>query len=163
MAEKTLKCYGCKQLFPKNELISYAPPLCTVYHNYCPSCYDERVARDKFSTKVCEIFGLKSPGPRIWTERVRLMEQGFTDAMICECLDYIYHVKKMKKLSESLYLINTSTYQEMQRYKILHSLPEKESVTAVQMFENRQTYYMKPKETPTHNVKELDPNDFLDD
>ena len=69
------KCYGCKQEFRSEELVYYASPTANTGYNYCPKCLAEKQARERFSYKVCSIFGLKAPGPRIWTERKRLYEK----------------------------------------------------------------------------------------
>lgn len=58
-----------------------------------------------------------SPGPRIWRERKKLLQLGYTDNVICECLDYIYNIKKLPKLVESLCLINSRLIEEMKAYK----------------------------------------------
>ena len=83
----TRKCAGCKQEFRKDELIQYATLSGKTTYWYCKDCYEEKLAREKFSNKICEIFGIKSPGPRIWTERKRLRDKyGYTDNTIIECL-----------------------------------------------------------------------------
>lgn len=114
----TRKCAGCKQEFRKDELIQYATLSGKTTYWYCKDCYEEKLAREKFSNKVCEIFGIKSPGPRIWTERKRLRDKyGYTDNTIIECLDYIYKVVKKDKLSESLALINPRSIENMKAWK----------------------------------------------
>ena len=114
----TLKCFGCKQQFRKEELVFYTPISAKIGHNYCVKCLQEKQQREKFSNKVCEIFGLKSPGPRIWTERKRLIDTyGYTDDVIVNCLDFIYNIDKKKKLSESLCLVNPTTVNRMMNYR----------------------------------------------
>lgn len=114
----TRKCAGCKQEFRKDELIQYATLSGKTTYWYCKDCYEEKLAREKFSNKVCEIFGIKSPGPRIWTERKRLRDKyGYTDNTIIECLDYIYKVVKKDKLSESLALISPKSIENMKAWK----------------------------------------------
>ena len=114
----TKKCYNCKESFRTTELIGYTGPRAKNPQFYCPKCLVERQARDEFSDKVCEIFGIKVPGPRIWTERKRLMETyGYTDNIIIDCLDYIYNIKKYNKLAESLCLIKPPLVNEMMNYK----------------------------------------------
>ena len=113
-----LKCYGCKEDFRREELISYCSPNSKTSHNYCPKCYEEKISRENFSQTVCKIFGLKSPGPRIWKERQRIKETyGYTDETISDCLKYIYEIKGMKKLSESLYLVNPINVDQMMKLK----------------------------------------------
>ena len=73
---------------------------------------------DGSRTLVCEIFGIKAPGPRIWTERKRLKNTyGYTDSAIIDCLDYIYNEKKMSKLAESLALVNPRSMMEMKAWR----------------------------------------------
>ena len=114
----TRKCFGCKQEFRKDELIQYASISGKTTYWFCKDCYEERLAREKFSNKVCEIFGIKSPGPRIWTDRKRLRDTyGYTDDSIIDCLDYIYNVVRKNKLSESLALINPRSMTNMKAWK----------------------------------------------
>lgn len=114
----TRKCYGCGQDIYKDEMIQYSTLSGKTSYWYCKNCYEERLAREKFQLKVCQIFGIKSPGPRIWTERKRLMDAyGYTDDAIVDCLDYIYNVQHMGKLAESLALINPRSMTEMKRWR----------------------------------------------
>lgn len=114
----TRKCAGCKQEFHKDELIQYASLSGKTTYWFCKDCYEEKLAREKFSNKVCEIFGIKSPGPRIWTERKRLKNTyGYTDDSIVDCLDYIYNVVKKNKLAESLVLVNPRSMANMKSWK----------------------------------------------
>ena len=112
----TRKCAGCGEEIHKSEMIQYASPTGKTLHWYCKNCYEEKLAREKFSKKVCQIFQLKSPGPIIWTQRKRLKDKyGYTDDAIVDCLEYLYEVCKLDKLSESLVLV---TPQNMSRMRI---------------------------------------------
>lgn len=114
----TRKCFGCKQDIRKDEMIQYSSLSGKTSHWYCKDCYEEKMAREKFQNKVCQIFGLKSPGPRIWTERKRLRDNfGYTDDAIVDCLDYIYNVKRMNKLAESLALVTPRSMMEMKKWR----------------------------------------------
>lgn len=116
--KNTKMCYECKEQFNKLELIDYASPKAKTMHSYCRSCLKKKQARDAFSDKICMIFGLKTPGPRIWTERKRLQETyGYTDQTITECLEYIYNIEKKKKLAESLTLVRPQMVNKMEAYK----------------------------------------------
>ena len=125
MASRAIKqCYSCKEKFRREELVGYAGPNTNTIHSYCPQCLAAKEARDKFSIEVCRIFGLKAPGPRIWTERKRLQEKyGYTDDIIIECLNYLYNIKHKKKLSESLCLVSPISIDEMMRWKRYELLP----------------------------------------
>ena len=115
----TRQCTGCKQEFRKTELVEYFSVTGKTSGWYCPKCLAEKQGREKFSNKICQIFGLKSPGPLIWTQRKRLQaEYGYTDDAIVDCLEYIYNVKKMNKLSESLGLVNPRSMEETRQWKI---------------------------------------------
>ena len=85
---------------------------------YCHKCYEEKLAREKFSDRVCQIFGLKAPGPVIWSQRKKLYDEfGYTDDIILDTLDYVYNVKKIKKISETLYFVRPSIVEEMKKWK----------------------------------------------
>lgn len=118
MAKSTLKCHECKEVFRREELISYCSPNAKTSFNYCPKCYEAKIARENFSNTVCKIFGLKAPGPRIWKERERIQQTyGYTDETICDCLRYVYEVNKAKKLSESLCLVTPTNVEKMTQLK----------------------------------------------
>ena len=114
----TRQCYGCKQSFRKTELVEYFSASGRTSHWYCPKCLEEKKEREHFSDTICSIFGLKSPGPVIWTQRKRLQnEYGYTDATILDCLEYMYKVEHRRKLSETLYLVTPTNVEKMLRYK----------------------------------------------
>lgn len=114
----TRKCYGCKQNIRKDEMIQYSTPSGKTSYWFCPSCYEEKLSKERFQNKVCQIFGIVSPGPLIWTQRKRLRDTyGYTDDAIVDCLDYIYHVAHMKKLKESLGLVNPRSMEEMRKWR----------------------------------------------
>lgn len=162
MAERNIKkCYGCKQSFRKEELVSYASPRAKVFQSYCPKCLAEKQSRDNFSDKVCSIFGIKTPGPRIWTERKRLQETyGYTDNAIIDCLDYIYNVEKKKKFAETLYLINPATMDKMKAYQ---REKNNESLKLAAATTTKFNEYIAPIQTNKNKVKiEYDPDEWLD-
>lgn len=112
------QCFGCKQEFRKTELVEYFSASGKTSNWYCPKCLAEKQSRERFANKVCQIFGIKAPGPVIWTQRKRLQnEYGYTDDSIVDCLEYIYNVKKMKVLSESLALVKPSMMEETRKWK----------------------------------------------
>lgn len=114
----TRKCAGCKQDIRKDEMIQYATASGQTTYWFCRQCYEEKISREKFSNKVCEIFGISKPGPQLWTERKRLINKyGYTDDTIIDCLDYIYNELKMKKLVESLVLVNPRSVEGMKQWK----------------------------------------------
>lgn len=159
----TKKCFECKQIFRKTELIDYASPAATVTHSYCPKCLIEKQERDNFAIKVCQIFGIKAPGPRIWTERKRLKEQfGYTDQTIIDCLEYIYNVKKLNKLTDSLCLVKPPMVEQMLQYK--HNIEYKNNniINAMNM-ETKE--HIVPTNIKQESIKSnnWNPDDWLDD
>ena len=158
----TKKCYTCKQLFREDQLTGYCSPKAKTPHNYCINCLQEKIARDKFSDQICIIFGVKAPGPRIWTERKRLKDKyGYTDDIILDCLDYIYNVKKKYKKAESLCLVTPIMVEEMLRYK-KHKLNEVNHI-AQAMATEMKDYVAPVKENNNKKTKEWDPDEWLED
>ena len=115
-----------------------------------------------FSDKVCEIFGIKGPGPRIWTERKRLQDTyGYTDAVIIDCLDYIYNVKHYKKLAESLVLVKPQMVDEMKKWKRGES--NKLNGLLAAMAQPVEHVQVEVQENTHSNKKIINADDFLDD
>lgn len=114
----TRVCHGCKQEFRKDEMLQYSTLSGKTTYWFCPNCYEEKLAREKFSYKVCSIFGIKSPGPLIWSQRKYLQNKyGYTDDIIIDCLDYMYKVCNKKVLKESLGLVNPKTVFNMKAWQ----------------------------------------------
>ena len=159
---KVLKCYECKEIFRREELISYCPNGAKHEHWYCKNCLQEKQEREKFSNYICTLFGLKSPGPRIWTERKRLQDKyGYTDSTILDCLDYIYHVENKKKFAESLCLVSPSMVSKMQQYK---RMKDNQASSIVQAMKTETHEYVVPiRENKEKVTKKLNLDDFLDD
>ena len=106
----TRKCHGCGQDIFKDEMIQYSTLSGKTSYWFCKTCYEEKMARERFQDKVCQIFGIKSPGPLIWTQRKRLQDTyGYTDDAIVDCLDYISWRagKKAQASSLAAAIINT--------------------------------------------------------
>ena len=161
MPRATLKCFECKESFRREELINYTPLNAQIAHNYCRKCLEDKQKRESFSNKVCSIFGIKSPGPRIWTERQRLIDKfGYTDDIIIDCLDYIYKVEKKKKLNESLCLVNPVTVDHMMTYKKRLENSNQQLIRA--MAETKIVEHVVPvRENTKSQKKEWDPDDWL--
>ena len=155
----TKQCYSCKQEFRKTELIDYAPPGTKSMHSYCPKCLEEKHSRENFSYKVCKIFGIKAPGPIIWTQRKRLKETyAYSDEIIIDCLDYLYNIKGMKKLSESLVLVTPEAVNEMMKYK------QKKTEQLVKSMNMETKEYVVPIQKAKERKKVIwDSDDWLDD
>ena len=156
----TRKCAGCKQEFHKDELIQYASITGKTTYWFCKDCYAEKLAREKFSNKVCEIFGIKSPGPRIWTERKRLQNTyGYTDDSIVDCLDYIYNVIKKDKLTESLALVNPRSMANMKAWKADRQARASSVAAAMAVTETKE--YVVPVQENNTKKKEINLDDAL--
>lgn len=97
--------------YPRNQIVNFKS------RNLCPSCYQQALANEKFNTFICELFGIKSPGPKIYAQRKRLREEyGYTDATIMKTLDYLFNVEKKNKSFESLGLVNPKNVEEAIKY-----------------------------------------------
>lgn len=156
----TRKCAGCKQTFHKDELIQYASISGKTTYWFCKECYSEKLAREKFSLKVCEIFGIKSPGPRIWTERKRLRDKyGYTDDAIIDCLDYIYNVVKKNKLTESLALVNPKSMHNMKTWRADNQARASSVAAAIATTETKE--YIVPVRENNSKKKEINLDDAL--
>lgn len=155
------KCYECKESFRKTELVEYFSASGKTSHWYCPKCLKEKQSRENFSNKVCEIFGIISPGPRLWTERKRLQNKyGYTDDTLIDCLEYIYKVEKKKILAESLCLINPVTIDKMIQYK--KSLNVKANNFSRAMQQEMEEFIVPIKQEENNKI-ELNPDDWLKD
>lgn len=163
MAEyPTHVCHICKKTFRTDEMAHYATLRSKKAYWYCAACHNEVIEKEKFSEKVCQIFGLKAPGPRIWTERKRLKDTyGYTDSILVDSLDYIYNIQKKKKLSESLCLINPTLVEQMMDYKRqlqaqTNKIVETEKVEQVE-------YVVPIKENTKKISNKWDPDEWLDE
>ena len=156
----TRKCAGCKQDIRKDEMIQYASLTGQTLYWYCKSCYEEKLARERFQNKVCEIFGIKSPGPLIWTQRKRLRDEyGYTDDAIIDCLEYIYNVKHMNKLKESLGLINPRNMSEMRKWRAAKTSVASGIIAAIATTETKE--YVVPIQENNKKRAEINLDDAL--
>ena len=156
----TRKCHGCGQNIHKDEMIQYSSLSGKTSYWYCKPCYEEKMARERFQLKVCQIFGIKSPGPRIWTERKRLMEAyGYTDDAIVDCLDYIYNVEPMNKLAESLALVNPRSMTNMKSWRAFRKAQASGIAASIANTEMRE--YIAPVRENKTKKKEINLDDAL--
>ena len=156
----TRKCFGCKQDIRKDEMIQYTSLTGKTSHWFCKPCYEERMARERFQVKVCQIFGIKSPGPVIWTQRKRLMETyGYTDDAIVDCLDYIYNVQHKKILSESLVLVNPKSMAQMKIWRTNKKAQAGSIAAAIASTETKE--YIVPIKENTKKREEINLDDAL--
>lgn len=158
----TKKCFGCKQVFRTEELVQYFSITGKTSNWYCPTCLAEKQERERFSNKVCEIFGIKSPGPQIWTERKRLKNTyGYTDSAIIDCLEYIYYVQKKDKLAESLVLVNPRSMANMKAWRADQKARASSITAAIATTEMRE--YIVPIQEKKKEKKEVSLEDGLFD
>lgn len=160
--EQMYKCHTCKETFPKNKLTFYTSLGAKTGYNYCKKCYEEKIARENFSNQICKIFGIKSPGPRIWAERKRLQDTyGYTDNTIIDCLEYVYNIERKKKFAESLYLVKPYMVERMQQWKRTQERIENNMAYALKNTELIE--YFVPTKTENKTVTKFNIDDFLED
>jgi len=156
----TRKCKGCRQDILKEEMVQYATPSGKTVYWFCRECYEDKIAREKFQTKVCEIFGIKSPGPVIWTQRKRLRETyGYTDDAIVDCLDYIYNVEHMNKLTESLGLVGPRSMINMKKWRATKKAQASSIAAAIANTETKE--YIVPVQEKKKKKEEINLDDAL--
>ena len=143
-------------------MTEYASARAKILHWYCKKCLKEKQEREYFSDTVCKIFGIKTPGPRIWTERKRLQDKyGYTDQIIIDCLIYLYEVKKIKTYAESLCLITPSTVEQMKQNKKKEQTNSWNLISAIQ---TNMTEYFAPIENKKQKAKiEYNLDDWIED
>ena len=157
-----LTCYECKEKFPREQLVAYATPGAVTQHNYCPKCLEDKIARDNFSAEICKIFGVKSPGARIWTERKRIQDEyGYTDNTIIDCLKYVYETAGAKKIVNSLCLVTPTNVEKMMKMKRRQTVTANHFESALNMKYNKEviSYREAPKKKDIH----LDIDSILED
>lgn len=156
----TRKCHGCKQDILKDEMVQYSSLTGKTSYWYCHNCYEEKLARERFQIKVCQIFGIKSPGPVIWTQRKRLREEyGYTDDAIVDCLDYIYNVEHMNKLTESLGLVGPRSMSNMKKWRATKQAQASSLVAAMVNMETKE--YVVPVQEKKKKKEEINLDDAL--
>lgn len=156
------QCFGCKEVFRDEELIQYTPPGREKMHRYCKKCYENKLARERFTEKVCSLFGLKKPGPKLWTQRERIInEYGYTDDTIIACLDYIYNVKKNVKKMPTLYYVTPPMVDEMRQY--MRAEEAKGMALAQATLQEKYNHIVPIKENETNQKQIYDPDEWLGD
>ena len=104
-------CSKCKTKYPKESMILYKN------QKFCQECYKKKLKDEEFFNFICLLFGLKSPGPKIYSQRKKLRENyGYTDETIMKTLSYLFEVKHCNKAFESLGLINPKNVEEAISY-----------------------------------------------
>ena len=156
----TRKCHGCGQEIHKDEMIQYSTLSGKTSYWFCKECYEEKLARERFQMKVCQIFGIKSPGPLIWTQRKKLRDEyGYTDDAIVDCLEYIYNVEHMNKLKESLGLVGPRSMNNMKAWRADKNA--RASSIAAAMVNTETKEYVVPVQEHKKIKKEINLDDAL--
>ena len=158
----TRKCYGCKESFRTSDMIEYAATGANIKHWYCKKCYTDKLARERFSEKICTLFGVKGPGPKIWTERKRIFDKyGYTDDTIIDCLDYIYNVEHIEKKSPTLYFVTPPMVEKMKQHK---RAQQAVSIQLAQAFQQeKHEHIVRVKEDISNNKIIYNPDEWLGD
>lgn len=107
-----MKCYECKTNVAKADAIHEGGHY---FHNGCFVVYTNRQA---FAAYVCQLYGLKAPGPVIYSQRKNFIEKyGYTDDGMIKALRYAYEVKHIKiTKAESRIGIIPSVYEDAQKF-----------------------------------------------
>lgn len=152
MAATSYVCYKCKERFPASEMIGYKE------HRFCSECYNKVRDNEIFSNFICELFGLISPGPRIWAEKVRLEKKGCTTQTMMKTLDYVYNVEqqpKPAKMHESIYLVNP---ENIAKAKEWYQKKEEQAKVAQEAakIKKEKIYHVPIKENTSNNSKLID-------
>lgn len=160
----TRKCAGCKNDIKKTELKEYKSPSGKTTLYYCEKCYAEKMERLRFSDKVCQIFRIKSPGPQIWTERGRLISKyGFDDNTIINCLDFLYNIRHVKQLTESLYLVTPTAVEQMRQWERTRENKGSLLQTAFEQSKTIKEHVVKREKKEKTHEKSLNADDFLEE
>ena len=110
---KLVKCAGCGLQVDKNEAIRYKDK------NFHKKCYEIQKDKDEIFKYVCELFGLKKPGPVIYSQLKRFMEKypHYTYKGILNSLVYFYDVKhNSKEKANNAISIVPYIYQDAYNY-----------------------------------------------
>lgn len=160
--KKNLMCFGCKKMFPRETLITYAARGGTSY-NFCTDCYQEKKKKEKFADYVCELFNLRAPGPMLYSQRKRLINQGFTDETIMMTLEYLYRVCSNDVTQATLGLVNSLSIESARQY---YSKKEARSETLGEKVNNQKVtthYFSVQKEKEVKKEETIDLNSLMEE
>ena len=109
---RVYKCFECKMNILSDDAVGVDA------HYYHPKCYAAVLDRKNLMAYICQLFGLKAPGPVIYSQRKTFTEKyKYTDAGMLKTLKYLYEVQKTKidGAKERIGLIPYA-YNEAQEY-----------------------------------------------
>ena len=86
--------------------------------HYHPDCYQLQLDKDELCEYICRVFSFKAPGPRVYGQITRFINQGFTYKGIHLALKYFYEVKHgdIKKANEGIGIVPYVYNDAMQYY-----------------------------------------------
>lgn len=136
-----------------------------IFHSECYPAYRDR---KEFTDYVCKLFGLKKPGPVIYSQRRTFMDKyGYTDRGMVLALRYAYEVQgnKIANAQERIGLI-PYVYDEAQAY--FSSLEKKQEEIAqklAQATEEKEREVIVVREVPRRQrpTNYIDPNILLEE
>lgn len=159
MAASSYVCFKCKERFPAAEMIGYKEK------HFCSECYQKVRDNEVFSNFICELFGLISPGPRIWAEKVRLEKKGCSTLTMMRTLDYVYNVEQLPKpakMHESIYLVNPENIAKAKEYYRKKEEEQKMAIEAAKV-KKEKIYHVPIKENTSNNSKLIDMDAILNE
>lgn len=160
--KQNLTCSSCHKKVPRNEIIYYGKKENPI--KFCPECYKERIERDKFTNYICELFSLRTPGPKMYTQRRRLLDQGYTDDEIIQTLDYLYRICGANKNFESLGLLTPANIDKAKRYYLEKEKEAERIASAAQQTKERVIHVNLSEQADGAPARGLiDIEDFLED
>lgn len=151
-----VKCAECGVAVEKNETVRYKNK------NYHSLCLVERQERDELHETICELFKLKSPGPRVFTQIKRFKEEGLSYVGIKQALLYFYEVKGNSTTSEKAGLgIVPYVYKDANYYfSRIEKKKEQIAASATNFSNEIRTVYVKTPITKPKKKIFFDMNDI---
>ena len=158
---RVYKCFECKENVHSDDAVGADG------HYYHSNCYALTLDRKAFMTYVCQLFGLKAPGPVIYSQRKNFMTKyKYTDAGMLKTLKYLYEVQKNKVdgAKERIGLIPYA-YDEAQEYYSSQENKKKEIANKMaDAINNQKTeiIYVKRIYNEKKESNFIDPNSILE-
>lgn len=147
-------------MFKKENLVEYFTASGKTSYILCPDCLAKKLEREKFQDTICEILGIRSPGPRIWAQRKRLSDKyGYTDETIVECLRFLHDVKHYEFNRETLGLVAPWSIEEMNKWKKAQQAKASSIAASISTMETHE--YLAPVCENTSSKKQEE--EFIDD
>lgn len=153
---RVVMCHECKRKFHKEELINYKGL------NYCNECYNKKLDKENLYDFICDFYNLKMPGPKIYSQRKKLLAQGCTDKIILRTLKYLKETNKLNKNIISLGLVNEKNALAAKKYfEKAESFVYVEDAVSAQPIKEEVIRYLKPPEEFNDKKTFYNPDDFI--